>query len=193
MKIDFDPDRHLYFMDGNPVPGTSDLLERAGYSDYSKVPEESRRRCKIIGSHVASLTELYDQGRLNESALDPELKPYLKAYKLFHAEHNPEWMMIERLVGYNAGHKFVTILDRLGTIGGHSRYFALIEIKTGQAQDWHGIQLALQAACLMGLKIAGFRLLGLYLRPNGRYAIKDYSGEFLSNYSKGIAALTIYK
>ena len=52
MGVDFtfDPERHLYMVDGRPVPSVTQVLHSAGLAaDYTMVPREVFERKRIIG------------------------------------------------------------------------------------------------------------------------------------------------
>jgi hypothetical protein len=52
MGVDFtfDPERHLYMVDGQPVPSVTQVLHSAGLAaDYSMVPRDVLERKRIIG------------------------------------------------------------------------------------------------------------------------------------------------
>jgi len=46
----FDPERHLYLVDGRPVPSVTQVLHSAALAaDYSMVPPDVLERKRIIG------------------------------------------------------------------------------------------------------------------------------------------------
>ena len=73
----FDEERHLFTYENKPVPSTTRILKEMGlYPDYSFVDPFYLTR----GSFVHKATEFYDLGTLDESALDPEIAPYIEQY-----------------------------------------------------------------------------------------------------------------
>src|SRR5215471_15111903 len=80
----FDPERHLYMVEGRPVPSVTQVLHSAGLAaDYSMVRPDVLERKRIIGEYVHKATQYLDEGCLDLKTVDPELQPYLAAYQRF--------------------------------------------------------------------------------------------------------------
>src|SRR2546427_11639137 len=96
----FDPERHLYLVQGRPVPSVTQVLHAAGLAaDYSRVPPDVLERKRIIGQYVHKATQYLDEGCLDLETVDPELQPYLAAYQRFLEESGFRPQLIEhRLV-----------------------------------------------------------------------------------------------
>ena len=91
------------------------------------------------GRIVHETTALHDLNDLDESSVDPEIMPYLEAYRLFRRDSNCKILRVEYRVerhGLYAGHP-----DRLVEINGLR---GVLDIKPGPSA-WHGIQLAAYA------------------------------------------------
>jgi hypothetical protein len=53
IEFSFDANRHLYLVQGRPVPSVTQVLHSAGLgADYSMVPPEVLERKRIIGQFV---------------------------------------------------------------------------------------------------------------------------------------------
>lgn len=79
--IEFEPQGHVYRVDGRQVPSVTEILEP--YTSLEFVDRETLRRAAEFGDHVHLACHLYDIGELDEGALDPELAPYLDGWKAF--------------------------------------------------------------------------------------------------------------
>lgn len=77
----FEAEGHRYFMDDEEWPSVSAVLEPLQILDG--IPKDVLRAAAEFGSHVHMATDLYDNGVLDEDALDPHLKPYLDGWKSF--------------------------------------------------------------------------------------------------------------
>ena len=97
--ITFNPEDHSYTLDGYPVLSVTQILERAGLTNYKKIPPailEASRRFGVAG-HKA--TELWDKQDLDESSLSEPLRPYLECWKSFLKFTDAQVLKIESRVG----------------------------------------------------------------------------------------------
>lgn len=78
--VKFDPIKHKYSVDGIPIPGVTKTLQEIGLIDFSHVPAERLELALRFGTMVHLATELYDSGDLNDTKLDPNLRPYLDGW-----------------------------------------------------------------------------------------------------------------
>src|SRR5438128_7894060 len=66
----FDPERHLYLVDGRPVPSVTQVLHSARLAaDYSMVPPDVLERKRIIGEYLHKATQYLDEGSLTSRPL----------------------------------------------------------------------------------------------------------------------------
>ena len=124
MGIDFtfDRERHLYLVDGRPVPSVTQVLHSARLAaDYSMVPPDVLERKRIIGEYVHKATQYLDEGCLDLETVDPELQPYLAAYQRFLKESGFRPQLIEhRLVSRVGGMLCGGTVDRVGSMNGRA-------------------------------------------------------------------------
>ncbi len=159
-----------YIISGDLViPRVTHILNAMGIVDTSWYTEESANR----GTDIHLLTMFIDDDLINSNEVDEGLRGYLKAYEKFKKENKTKVIESETEVIYRniyGGH-----IDRVMEINGN-KY--IIDIKTGQFVNWHGIQLA-----AYGLAYdPELNRAILQLRANGRYTFKtSYKGESLSN------------
>lgn len=81
MQLDFDRDAHIYRLNGRIVPSVTGVLRR--YEDWSMVPPNVLEAARIFGSHVHQACDLFNRDALDWASLDPEIVPYVEAWKKF--------------------------------------------------------------------------------------------------------------
>ena len=72
MSLRFDPDSHLYRVDGIIVPSVTQVLEDVGIVDYSRLPGSTREMALRRGSAVHAACHYDDEGDLDETQLGGE-------------------------------------------------------------------------------------------------------------------------
>ena len=124
----------MYRVRGRIVAGTTDVIRRAGLVDPRWFTPEARERGRI----VHKIAELEDRGKLDLSSIDPRLVGYAEAYRKFKREtrFRPfliEWRFHDRVLDVCG------TLDRLGEA--FEDEVLLVDLKTGDVDDWVGLQL----------------------------------------------------
>jgi len=173
MSIDFtfDGDRHLYLVQGRPVPSVTQVLQATGLgADYSMVPREVLERKRVIGQFVHEATQYLDEGSLDLGSVDPELQPYLSAYQQFLVKSGFRPQLIEhRAVGSISGMLCGGTVDRVGMMNGQ---LWIIDLKCverlypGFAIQTAGYELLLPKPVVPPFK---YTRAVLQLRPDGSY------------------------
>ncbi len=125
---------HVYRVRGRIVAGVTSVLQRAGLIDSRWFTPEARERGRI----VHKIAELEDRGKLDLSSIDPRLVGYAEAYRKFKREtrFRPfliEWRFHDRVLDYCG------TLDRLGEA--FDDEVMLVDLKTGDVEEWVGLQL----------------------------------------------------
>ena len=146
MNVHFDPEQHIYTVDGVQLPSVTEVCRFLAYDYKSAQPwlaEAAARR----GTAVHEACALIDYGEIPEET--PEIAGYLKAYRRFLADYAPEWELIEHPMGHTKL-GFAGTLDRYGVIDGET---AIVDIKTGQLHD-----------AALSAQLTGYKCL-LYLDP----------------------------
>lgn len=164
--LTYDPLRHEWRDQYGVVPSVTQVLRECGLIDGQWFTEEARLR----GQYVAEATALIDDNdQLDEEDLHPALLGYCKAWRGFKAESKCVILGSEEQVS-NAIYRYAGTLDRRVMLNGIE---TIVDIKTGAAAPWHGLQLAGYAGCF------GFplRRAGVYLRENGEYGLVTYADE----------------
>lgn len=179
----FDEEKHLYSYNGIDVPGITYLLEKYDLTGYSDIPPHILEPARILGSVVHKTTELFDNGTLKWSTVDPIVMPYIEAWINFRTTTSFKPVSIEPRL-YSAKYGFAGTPDRAGELNGK---MSAVEIKT--TKDYHramGVQTSAQKILLdenFGLNIK--KRYVIVLKENGTWYpenCKDYRDEsvFLS-------------
>lgn len=168
MSLTFDPERHEYRWDGEPVPSVTQILQPL--VDFSRVPPDVLRAASEFGTAVHKSCELDDLGDLDETSLDPALACYLEGWRKFRREHACTWELIEQPV-YHPALRYAGTPDRIGRIDG---VLGVLDIKSSAAlMPTVGPQTAAYARAYSQSGAALTRF-GVRLFP-GDYEIKQYT------------------
>lgn len=138
MKLDFNPLNHEFRMDGKIIPSVTQVLKAAGLIDAQPHGDSWYAN---RGTAVHEATVLHDENDLDETTLDPEIVPYLEAWKKFRAEMNFELVEKPELQVYSEL-GYAGIVDRVCKINGQ---ISILDIKTGVFAKWWSVQLAAYA------------------------------------------------
>ena len=163
IDLHFDQATHVYRLGDRVLPSVTQVLKEAGIIDDTWYTEESR----IRGSFAHEATALDDAGVLDESSVDSSLAGYLEAWRRFKRDSGmrilkAEFRICDRVYGY-AG-----TVDRLAVV----RHQPTIpDIKTGDPEPWHALQLAGYARCVPGRPMR----MGVYLHDDGKYTTRTYT------------------
>ncbi len=121
-----------YIFGGEKYARVSEVLRRAGLVDTRFYNEDAADK----GTGVHKTIELFLDGTLGKEA--PEVTPYLDAFRLFLAEADGEVLCWERIVIHEE-------LKIAGTFDLQVKFPSgencILDFKTGQAEDWHRLQL----------------------------------------------------
>lgn len=154
-KIKFVEETHQYFLNGDSVPGVSEILQASGLSpDTSFFTEEDRRR----GNAVHLATKFLDEDRLNWKTVHPYIEGWVKGYKKFKKDTGFQPRLIEH-IGYHQIYRFAGRLDRTGVFPNDKRS-VLVDFKTGVPNVWAKISTAGYEIMLQG----GMKIEKPYLR-----------------------------
>lgn len=185
MTLIFDKDSHTFREPGTGkvVPSVTTILQDVGLIDTSWFTPESRQR----GSYVHRATELYDAGSLDESTVDPIVRPYLDGWIAFCVE-------VIRQVGA------LVILAReeqvwhpaygyAGIVDADIKGWGLVDIKTGDPAPWHPMQTAAYWRALRPFD-PNKRRGCVYLRDDGSFKyVRHTSG---NDFNEFAACVTVY-
>jgi hypothetical protein len=180
-ELMFDPETHIYCLDGAPVPSVTQVLNESGLIDTTYFKEYHRWR----GSAVHLACWYLDQDDLDESTVPGELQGYLDAYKAFRSERD---FVIESIEAKRVHRQFgyAGTVDRTGLFEGLP---TTLDLKTGAPLPAYRIQLA--AYCFL-MPQPWQQRINLQLSKDGKYKIHVYPmAELKRDFDIFLAGLTI--
>lgn len=186
MSLQFDPIAHAYTVDGVAVPSVTHIL--APLNDLSRIPAATLEYKRALGTAVHAATELYDLGDLDESTVDPAVRPYLDAWVRFRTEMLLEIVGMEHRV-YHAVHRYAGTYDRLAVMDGKLSVF---DIKTGEMYPSYGPQLAAYKNAVeheTGKRVYG--RYGIQLRDDGTYRLHEMTDK--DDWPVFLSCLTLHR
>lgn len=176
--IQFDAERHEYFVDGRSVLNVSTILERAGMGvDYSQIPPAVLAHARERGAYVDGCCDLFDQDALDVEGVHEEALSYVQAWGLFCKEKQFRPFAHQKIV-YHREMDYAGTFDALG-YDAEGRVVLIDRKCTAKIADSYGVQLA--AYCFPGIALIETdlppveRRLVVQLRPNGTYVVKEYT------------------
>ena len=157
-ELEFDPDSHVYSLDGVRIPGCTQVLAAMGCTPgFNFLTADQLEFYRSRGHAVHKAVELSIRGELDKRTLDQkEVKPYLIGWERFCNDHKVDVNRVdgEWLVEKHMCHKifrFGVTPDVVGYVDGQ---YGVIEIKATSA---HAPATGLQtAAQLLAVRHNGF-------------------------------------
>ena len=169
IKIDFDPERHIYTLDGFKLPSVTQIMEPMSLMLYASVPDNTLNTAADRGTRVHEQVSNIVLYGIEET--DDDTEPYVAAFLDFQQHYHPTWLASE----YRAYHKVMRYAGTIDLIG-------YIEPDDGNGVDvvdlkctaqFHSVMLATQiAAYAEALKSHGVPVrsrYGLQLLNTGKY------------------------
>lgn len=128
--LTFDEVTHRYVLDGAELPSVTQILRANSLGgDFGHVRAEALEHARQRGTAVHAATHYLDEGDLDESTVDAEVKPYVEAWQAFKAERKVEILALEQRVACPV-HRFAGTIDRVARVPG-IRGHIILDIKTG--------------------------------------------------------------
>jgi hypothetical protein len=132
--VNFNEASHTYTVSGVKYPSVTQIISGMGlYGDTSFFTDESRNR----GTFVHRIIQWHLSGELDESTIDPVLRPYFDAWLKFEKEAAYVSDICENVMASEIYH-FAGTVDHIGHLNG---YFCLIDVKTGVPAPATALQL----------------------------------------------------
>lgn len=184
-------EKHEYLLDGVRIPGVTEILKEAGLSDLSMVNPEILERNSAFGTASHKAIEYECRGSLDWENLDPELRPYVQAWRNFVEDYG---FIVEatEVRGYSKLYRFGYTMDHKGIItNGTLIGKAIVDVKTGQPYPSHKYQMGGYA---IGAGKEYQNIILLYLNPE--FKPRGYKVVFAKNNKREqsvfLAALSLY-
>jgi len=162
--LEFDAEKHEYFLNGVKMMSVSDILQPLTASMYSGIDPLTLANAARRGTRIHELCELMDYDALPDE-FEAELLPYVSAYRTFKRDYGvKEWRAVEMQVACpHLG--LAGTIDREGEIDGN---FCLVDIKTGASVAKK--RLAVQITAYTRIIHSNIHdLYGLHLKKDGSY------------------------
>lgn len=158
--LTFDVATHVYSDPETGViyPSVTQVIKEAGLLGWTVQDDADWYMDR--GSAVHEATALWDRGILDESTLDPQIRPYLDAWIKFRKESGYSPKIIEKPL-LHVTYRYAGTIDR-----------DCIEIKTGQYAPWHSLQIAAYAHLI---DMQHKHWTSVYLHEDGRYMTKTHT------------------
>ena len=175
----FDPESHIYRVDGRIIPGVTTILKGLT-PDYDAFMSsaEARRRGKLVHALTAVMDgrgDLWPDDLKEEEEEDMAVAGYTDAWFKFKKDTgvsiDPDW--IERPV-HHESYGYAGTVDRVVEWGGRR---VLIDIKTGAYHHTHELQLAAYRMAIYAYPDRNAPVhysAAVYLRRNGAYTLKVF-------------------
>ena len=174
---EFKPESHLYLFDGRPIPSVTQCLASVGLlPDFRMVKRSVLERKRQIGIALHSCLHYLQQGDLDLTSVDPEVKPRLEAYQLFVQDTGfkpigcefRNWPVVH-------GMQYGMCADVTGII---KKEPWLIDFKCAEGKPHYGWAIQLQAYS-EGIKAPlvppfRWRRMSLQLLENGKYQKREW-------------------
>ena len=172
---------------GHQFPRVTSILKATRIAVYPDFGDKALGFAR--GRAVHKATELDDNGTLNEASVEPDIMPYLKAWREFRKDSGLFIKANERKV-CSVVYGFAGTLDRVAIINGNR---SILDIKTGAKNAATGIQLSAYelAYCEQIGKLPGYRRYAIHLTAQGKYTIHEYDNH--SDRNTFLSALTVYR
>jgi hypothetical protein len=183
-RLTFDERTHEYRVGGSRVPGVTAVLRPL--VDFSRVPAAVLAAKADLGRRVHFACQLHDEDDLDEGSIEPDVAPYLIAYRRFLADTRAAVTANERQV-FDPVFRFAGTLDRVMLLNGEQW---LVDIKTSIATPaTTGPQTAAYLHALDDLEVT--RRAALRLRADGTYRFDPLNDP--NDWSVFLAALTLHR
>lgn len=189
--LQFNEQEHIYTVDGVLRPSVTQALKDVGLIDGQWYTDEARLRGKAV--HAAC--QFLDEEDLNWDTVLPEYRGYVQAWENFKREtgfqigRDPDGHLLSEYRLYHPGFGYCGTLDRQGAIG-TSDY--ILDIKTGEPEEWHAYQLAGYSQFFRNA-LARKRLT-VHLKATGRYTTREYPlDRFASDWQVFSASVVIWQ
>lgn len=179
-----DEGSHTYTVGGVRVPGVTSILKPL--VDFSRVPPAVLAAKADLGRRVHFACQLHDEDDLDEGSIEPDVAPYLIAYRRFLAQTRASIVENERRV-FEPTYRYAGTLDRVMLIEGRR---VLVDLKTSIVTPATvGAQTVAYLRALGDLTVT--HRAALRLRPDGSYRLDMLTDP--DDWSTFLACLTLHR
>ena len=181
-RIEFEPESHVYSVDGAVKRSVTQVLNDAGISDYSNVPDDILWDAQQRGTMVHRAAHFINQHNLDPDTVDERIAGYIEAYHAFRRDHELKVRRSEFIV-----HRRITILDQevivpaasdltiIGTVDIEGTVLkqgqVVADLKTGDETEAWAPQLAAYVRALSATARHTHKRLNVQLMRSGKYRL----------------------
>lgn len=188
-EFEFMEAEHIYLMGGVKIPSVTQVLPYNYHGDNTAAMTK--------GSYVHQMIELEAQGILDEETLDPQLMPYLGAYRRFRAEHelngiydvksgSPHPCTDLQLAGYS-----LLVNENADKFEGDLLKSPIFELRLCSSV-W-GFAGTPDIVALESVPCVNVKIYAVYLKDTGSYKLEQVKGNLRHNQQMFLAFLQTYK
>lgn len=177
---------HIYCLDGKPLPSVTTVLRGVGLIDTAHFSDAARLR----GQYVHAAIALDHDGALDDEALDSGLAPYVEAWRACKRDMGLTVLSYESMV-VDAERGYAGTYDLIARESDNPLVPpVLIDIKTGEPQDWVRYQVAAYCRAAKTPEMPVLRRASVWVKDDGTYRVDFYTGR--QDEAIFLAALTLY-
>ena len=185
--ITFVEEGHKYYVDGREIISVTQAIDEGGFGDWKRyVDQMDLAYAQELGTAVHSAIELYEEGTLDATTLDPQVASRLAAYQCFRLDCDAFPVALEEKV-YNSVYGYCGRRDFNGIVRDEK---AIVDWKSGVISHTVAMQLAAYAACQADP--SSYARYSLQLRDDASYRLHCYPrSEFRTDFADFCAALRV--
>lgn len=90
-ELRFNEEKHLYFLDGLPIPSVSEIIKPLHNKIYKNIDRQALEIASDKGVRAHRAIEFISKYGLNN--IDEDIEEYVRAYKKFRLD-NPDWELL---------------------------------------------------------------------------------------------------
>lgn len=178
----FDPDKHIYTLDGKVIPSVTQVLPY----NYGNNAEYARQR----GIYVHTMIELFNKQDLDEDNLDPELQPFLDAYKRFLVEGKMEGIIDIKSGQPHPCTPLQLVAYKLLYEEGVCVEEDCLKLPVFEVKMYHPTY---RYAGTIDIVAIGHQIQALYLQRGGTYKLEDHTKDYRKNKNIFLSFLVSYQ
>ena len=172
-KIEFDEERHLYYVDGKLTPSVSQIIRNVLKND-EPIPDYAKPAMER-GTYIHKVIHKALTSNLDESSIDKSVIGYFDSWKLWYKECGLKMELSEKILYEPEGDYCLTI-DYVGKDSAGGRH--LLDWKTGQIYSTYGPQLGGYEVGYIANYLSPVKIACIQLFKNGIIAKTHYYDDF---------------
>lgn len=187
MLLEFEPEAHVYRLNGRRVPSVTDVV--SVLEDFSRIPPAALETARVFGGHVHDAIAFDIRGALDWKRLAKPLVPYVEAWRRFCKDSG----LVISASELRVAHEKLGFAGRLDVKGLLNKASCIIDVKSGALPRSVGPQTAGYEAALaaaFGAKVR--RRYALQLDPSFSCGYKLHPLVDPSDWTHFLSALNVW-